>query len=94
MPSRAPTIRSTACRPRCSRDLGRAERIARRLHAGAISLNDASLTAVIHTGEKQSFKQSGLGGSRMGAASIRRFLRPQALLVNTGGDSPWWFPPR
>lgn len=75
-----------------TRDLGRAERIARRLHAGAISVNDASLTAVIHTGEKQSFKQSGLGGSRMGAASIRRFLRPQALLVNTGGDSPWWFP--
>lgn len=75
-----------------TRDLGRAERIARRLHAGAISLNDASLTAVIHTGEKQSFKQSGLGGSRMGAASIRRFLRPQALLVNTGGESPWWFP--
>ena len=77
-----------------TRDLGRAERIARQLHAGAISLNDASLTAIIHTGEKQSFKQSGLGGSRMGPASIRRFLRPQALLVNTGGESPWWFPPR
>jgi acyl-CoA reductase-like NAD-dependent aldehyde dehydrogenase len=75
-----------------SRDLLRAERIARRLHAGAVSLNDASLTAVIHTGEKQSFKQSGLGGSRMGHASIRRFVRPQALLVNTGGESPWWFP--
>jgi acyl-CoA reductase-like NAD-dependent aldehyde dehydrogenase len=77
-----------------TRDLGRAERIARRLHAGAVSLNDASLTAIVHTGEKQSFKQSGLGGSRMGPASIRRFLRPQALLVNTGTDSPWWFPPR
>lgn len=77
-----------------TRDLARAERVARRLHAGAISLNDASLTAIVHTGEKQSFKQSGLGGSRMGAASIRRFLRPQALLANTGAESPWWFPPR
>lgn len=74
-----------------SGSLARAERVARRLHAGAISLNDAALTSIVHSGEKQSFKQSGLGGSRMGHASIRRFVRPQALLVNTGGESPWWF---
>jgi acyl-CoA reductase-like NAD-dependent aldehyde dehydrogenase len=69
----------------------RASRVARRLEAGAISINDAALTAIVHTGEKQSFKQSGLGGSRMGAASIRRFVRPQALLVSDGAGSPWWF---
>jgi acyl-CoA reductase-like NAD-dependent aldehyde dehydrogenase len=74
-----------------SASLPRAERVARRLQAGAISINDAALTAIIYCGEKQSFKQSGLGGSRMGPASIRRFVRPQALLVNTGRDSPWWF---
>lgn len=70
----------------------RAERVARRLEAGAVSLNDASLTSLVHSGEKQSFKSSGLGGSRMGPASIRRFLRPQALLVNPGIEDPWWFP--
>jgi acyl-CoA reductase-like NAD-dependent aldehyde dehydrogenase len=68
-----------------------AERVARRLEAGAISLNDASLTSLVHSGEKQSFKCSGLGGSRMGPAAIRRFVRPQALLVNPGVDDPWWF---
>jgi len=68
-----------------------AERVARQLEAGAISINDASLTSLVHSGEKQSFKHSGLGGSRMGPASIRRFLRPQALLINPGIDDPWWF---
>jgi len=72
--------------------LATAERIAARLQAGAVSLNDAALTSLIHSGEKQSFKLSGLGGSRMGPASIRRFVRPQALLVNPGVDDPWWFP--
>lgn len=72
--------------------LERAERVGRRLEAGAVSLNDASLTSLVHSGEKQSFKASGLGGSRMGPASIRRFLRPQALLANPGIDDPWWFP--
>lgn len=66
-------------------------RVARRLEAGAVSINDAALTSLVHSGEKQSFKLSGLGGSRMGAASLRRFLRPQALLVNPGIDDPWWF---
>lgn len=74
-----------------SQDMQRAERVARRLEAGAISINDAALTSLVHSGEKQSFKQSGLGGSRMGPASIRRFLRQQCLLVNPGVDDPWWF---
>lgn len=74
-----------------SADLQRAERVARKLEAGAISINDAALTSLVHSGEKQSFKQSGLGGSRMGVASIRRFLRQQCLLINPGVDDPWWF---
>ncbi|MCW5580181.1 MAG: aldehyde dehydrogenase family protein [Luteimonas sp.] len=76
-----------------SGDLERAEKVARRLHAGGISINDAALTGMVQTAEKQSFKCSGMGGSRMGTASIRRFVRARALLVNTGVDSPWWFPP-
>ncbi|MBB6349077.1 aldehyde dehydrogenase family protein [Nonomuraea muscovyensis] len=65
--------------------------VAARLRAGAISVNDASLTAFVHDGEKHAFGRSGLGGSRMGAASIARFLRRRAFLVNrsTAAD-PWW----
>lgn len=75
-----------------SGDLARAERVARQLHAGGISINDASLTGMVQTAEKQSFKLSGLGGSRMGTASIRRFVRARALLIHHGDASPWWFP--
>jgi len=74
-------------------DTVRCEALASQLDAGAVSLNDAALTALIHEGEKQAFKFSGLGGSRMGTASIFRFLRAQAHLRNTGGQwDPWWFP--
>ena len=74
-------------------DAMRCEALASQLDAGAVSLNDAALTALIHDGEKQAFKFSGLGGSRMGTASIFRFLRAQAHLRNTGGQwDPWWFP--
>lgn len=70
-----------------------AESIARQMQCGAVSVNDAALTAIIHEGEKQSFKFSGIGGTRMGAASIKRFTRQQALLVKTEHvASPWWFP--
>lgn len=66
--------------------------VARRLQAGAVSVNDAALTAVVQDGEKTSFGLSGLGGSRMGPAGLRRFLRRQALLVNRGeGPDPWWY---
>ncbi len=71
----------------------RARGIAARLEAGAVSINDAALTSVMHEGEKQAFKASGMGGSRMGPASINRFLRAKALLENTQGAwDPWWFP--
>jgi succinate-semialdehyde dehydrogenase / glutarate-semialdehyde dehydrogenase len=66
--------------------------VARQINAGAISINDAALTALIYEGEKNSFKYSGLGGSRMGAAGLTRFLRKKAFLsnVNLVAD-PWWF---
>ncbi len=76
-----------------SGDPERATRVARQLEAGAVSINDASLTGMVQTAEKQAFKCSGMGGSRMGNASIRRFVRARALLINDGAESPWWFPP-
>ena len=73
-------------------DAQRAGAIAARLDAGAVSINDAGLTSIVHEGEKQAFKFSGMGGSRMGPASIRRFLRTKALIenVNQAWD-PWWY---
>ncbi|XBQ17651.1 MAG: aldehyde dehydrogenase family protein [Oceanicaulis sp.] len=69
-------------------DLDEAEQIARRLDAGAVSLNDAALTALFYEAEKQSFKNSGLGPSRMGAAGLTRFFRRKALIANTGAPLP------
>jgi acyl-CoA reductase-like NAD-dependent aldehyde dehydrogenase len=66
--------------------------VAQQIEAGAISINDAALTALINEGEKNSFKCSGLGGSRMGAASMARFFRKKALLTKTQPVvDPWWY---
>jgi len=64
--------------------LEEAEAVAVRIDAGAVSLNDGSLTGVMHEAEKNSFKCSGLGGSRMGPAGLTRFFRRKALLRQTG----------
>jgi len=69
----------------------KAARVGSKLDAGAISINDAGLTAIIHEGEKNAFKFSGIGATRMGPAAIQRFLRQQVLLVkNQAVPSPWW----
>jgi succinate-semialdehyde dehydrogenase / glutarate-semialdehyde dehydrogenase len=66
--------------------------VAQQIEAGAISINDAALTAIMHEGEKNSFKFSGLGGSRMGPAALKRFMRKKAFLIKTNSaHDPWWF---
>lgn len=64
------------------------EVVAGQLDVGAVSINDASLTSMMYEAEKNSFKLSGLGASRMGASGLTRFLRKQALLINEGGVAP------
>ncbi len=64
------------------------ERIARALNVGAVSINDASLTALVNDVEKNSFCYSGLGGSRMGDSGLSRFLRKRALLRQTVPAAP------
>ncbi|MFI6480924.1 aldehyde dehydrogenase family protein [Nonomuraea sp. NPDC050663] len=67
--------------------------VAARLETGAVSINDAGLTAIIQEGEKNAVKLSGLGGSRMGPAALRRFLRRTSYLINRSPDpDPWWHP--
>jgi acyl-CoA reductase-like NAD-dependent aldehyde dehydrogenase len=68
--------------------LAEAESVAVRLKAGAISLNDGSLTSMIGEVEKTSFGLSGLGPSRMGASGLMRFFRRQALLRQSGPPMP------
>ena len=62
------------------------------LEAGAISINDAGLTAFIHEAEKNAFKFSGMGSSRMGTAALTRFMRKKACLIKTNTIAdPWWY---
>lgn len=70
-----------------------ARRVAARIRAGAVSVNDAGLTAIVHDGEKNAYGSSGLGGTRMGPGALRRFVRRRAYLVKdpTVRD-PWWYP--
>jgi acyl-CoA reductase-like NAD-dependent aldehyde dehydrogenase len=58
--------------------------VARRIDAGGISINDGCMTYMTYEGEKNSFKFSGLGGSRMGTQGLRRFFRRKALIVQHG----------
>ncbi|KKW93027.1 aldehyde dehydrogenase [Sphingobium chungbukense] len=66
-------------------DADEAEHIAERLNAGAISIQDTSLTLYIMGDvEKTSFGISGLGGSRMGPNAMLRFFRKKALIRRSG----------
>ncbi|WP_110241514.1 aldehyde dehydrogenase family protein [Nocardioides gilvus] len=66
--------------------------VARRLEAGGISINDVLLTGLVPEGEKQAFKESGMGPSRMGPASLRRFRRQRVLLTRVEPTmQPWWY---
>ena len=71
-----------------SQDTQAAMAVAERLQVGAISINDASLTGIVNDVEKNSFRFSGMGGSRMGPAGLIRFLRKRALLIQTGEPAP------
>lgn len=68
--------------------LDEAQAIGEQLDAGAISLMDGSLTAMVGDASNQSRKASGLGPSRMGDEGMLRFLRHQALIRQTGTPLP------
>ena len=66
-----------------ARDIDEAQHIAAQLDAGAISLMDGALTGQYFEAGKQSFKNSGLGPSRMGQNGFLRFFRQKAYIANT-----------
>lgn len=57
--------------------------VGRKIDAGGISINDAALTSLMYEAEKNSFKLSGMGASRMGPTGYARFFRKQSFMVNT-----------
>ncbi len=68
--------------------------VAQHIIAGAVSINDCALTAIMHEGEKNSFKQSGIGGTRMGPNAIKRFMKQKVYIVKDQAiPSPWWYQP-
>lgn len=65
--------------------------VARSINAGAVGVNDASMTALIFDIEKQSFGQSGMGPSRMGDMGLLRFFRTKALMLQRDAPAPMAF---
>ncbi len=64
------------------------EAVAERIVAGAVSINDASLTVMVNDVEKNSFCLSGMGGSRMGDGGFLRFFRKQAIMFQSEPAAP------
>jgi len=62
--------------------------IGTQINAGAISISDASLTTVFRDAEKNAFKLSGMGGSRMGPTALKRFYRRKALIISSAKPVP------
>ena len=58
--------------------------VARELDVGAVSINDGGLTTEVFDAEKNAFRLSGLGASRMGPSGLLRFLRRKAVLIQGG----------
>ena len=65
-------------------DMAQAEAVARRLNAGAVSINDGGLTVEVFDAEHTSFNFSGLGASRCGRPGLERFFRQKALMIRHG----------
>ncbi len=60
-----------------------AQKVGARLKAGAISLNDASLNALVYDFAYEGYGSSGLGRARHGVGGILRYTREKAYLENT-----------
>ncbi|MFK8013866.1 MAG: aldehyde dehydrogenase family protein [Gammaproteobacteria bacterium] len=65
-----------------------ATRVARRLKAGGISVNEAGLTTRLFETEKSTFGYSGMGPSRVGPSGLTRFVRRQSLYQHAGNVMP------
>ena len=62
-----------------SRDMGKADGIARRLQAGAVTINDSQVNFTVFDAPMGGWKSSGIG-VRHGPAGIRKYCRTQSIL--------------
>lgn len=78
-----------------TRDTGRGERLARRLQAGAVCVNDAQVNYLALNLPMGGWKSSGLG-SRHGSDGIRKYCKTQSLLITrlAPKKDPYMFPYR
>jgi acyl-CoA reductase-like NAD-dependent aldehyde dehydrogenase len=65
-----------------TKDARKGERLARRLEAGAVTVNDAQINYLALELPMGGWKESGLG-IRHGAAGIRKYTKTQTLLVTS-----------
>jgi len=61
-----------------------ANEIAQQIDAGAVTIQDCGATTYVFDGEKNWFKYSGIGASRMGEMGMLRFFRKKVLYTQTG----------
>ncbi|MPY84153.1 MAG: aldehyde dehydrogenase family protein [Actinophytocola sp.] len=79
-----------------TRDTRRGERLARRLEAGAVNVNDVFTNLFALPLPMAGWKQSGLGARNGGAHGIRKYCRSQAIVSSrvTPRAEPMWYPYR
>jgi succinate-semialdehyde dehydrogenase/glutarate-semialdehyde dehydrogenase len=67
-----------------SADSTEANRIAERLNGGFVSINDCSLSSMVHEFEWEPCNLSGLGRARTGPSGIARYLRVKTIATQSG----------
>ncbi|HEU5142653.1 MAG TPA: aldehyde dehydrogenase family protein, partial [Solirubrobacterales bacterium] len=72
---------------------GRAERVGRRIEAGAVNVNDVIVNYVAMDVPMGGWKQSGIG-FRHGEYGIKKYCRPESVIVTRFGGKrePTWYP--
>jgi len=72
---------------------GRAERVGRRIEAGAVNINDVIVNYVLMDVPMGGWKESGIG-FRHGEYGIKKYCRPESVIVaRLGGKrEPTWYP--
>lgn len=76
-------------------DLARGERIARRLEAGAVNVNDVLANGFSFALPMPGWKHSGIGSRNGGADGLLKYCRQQAITVPrlpTLAQEPMWYP--
>ena len=76
-------------------DIARGERVARRLEAGAVNINDAASNAFNFALPMPGWKNSGIGSRNGGAEGMLKYCRPQAITaprIPTQSSEINWYP--